>query len=277
MRNILRSFLFVPGDSPPKMTKAAQTSADALILDWEDAALPEQKAFARETSLTFLSDNSAKQPIWIRTNPATGSAFQQDAEALRKRVPAGVVLSKCRSAEDVVQLQEVLDSVDPAGECSICPMVESPQSLLVAFSIATASPRVSMVAFGAEDFSAEMRINRTADDVELLYARSAFVTACRAAGKEPIDSPCLDFRDLNRVKATATRARNLGFGGGLAIHPSQITVLNEVFSPSPAEIEEAQRLIDLFSSAASGVVALDGKMVDEAVVRRARMILKLAR
>lgn len=266
----------MPGDSTSKMTKAAQTSADALILDWEDAALPAQKTAARRASIDFLQNNSAKQPIFIRVNPAASRVFEEDAEALREFAPAGVVLSKCRSAADVAQLVAVLDNVDPAAECAICPMVESPASLLAAFSIATASPRVSMIALGAEDFSAEMRLNRGPDDLELLYARSALATACRAAGKEPIDSPCTDFRALDRVKTAAMRARNLGFGGGLAIHPGQIPILNEVFSPSPAEVEEARRLIDLFQASGAGVVAIDGKMVDEAIVRRARMILQLA-
>jgi citrate lyase subunit beta/citryl-CoA lyase len=275
MTRILRSLLFVPGDSPSKMAKAAALPAGALIIDWEDAVLPAGKGAARELTLAFLRRRTAALPVFIRYNRAGSAAFWADCETLREFVPDGVVLSKCRSADEVKQLAAALDQSDAEGRCLICPMVESPEGLLNASAIAAAA-RVAMVAFGAEDFSAEMRIIRTADEMELLYARSALVASCRAAGKEPIDSPCLEFRDLEQVKAAAGRARNLGFSGKLAIHPSQLAGINERFSPTAAEIEEARRVVDLFGSPASGVAAAHGQMVDEAVVRRARLILELA-
>lgn len=276
MNRILRSLLFVPGDSPSKMAKAATLPAGALILDWEDAVLPDRKSAARELTLGFLRQRVAGKPVFVRYNRAGSAAFQADGETLSEFVPDGIVLSKCRSADDVKELAAVLDRQDAAGRCLICPSVESPEGLLNAASICSASARVAMVAFGAEDFSAEMRIVRTADEMELLYARSAVVTACRAAGKEPIDSPCLEFRDLDQVRAAARRARNLGFSGKLAIHPSQLAALNEMFSPTEAEINEARRIIELFFSAQSGVAAVEGQMVDEAVVRQARLILECA-
>lgn len=276
MTRILRSLLFVPGDSPSKMAKAAALPASALIIDWEDAVLPAGKGAARELTLDFLRRQSAALPVFVRYNRAGSAAFRADCETLREFVPDGVVLSKCRSADEVKQLAAALDQSDAQGCCLICPMVESPQGLLNASAIASAAARVAMVAFGAEDFSAEMRIMRTADEMELLYARSALVASCRAAGKEPIDSPCLEFRDLEQVKAAAGRARNLGFSGKLAIHPSQLAAINERFSPTAAEIEEARRVVELFGSPVSGVAAAGGQMVDEAVVRRARLILELA-
>lgn len=197
--------------------------------------------------------------------------------ALRESMPGGVVLSKCRSSEDVQKLQGLLDAIDPARKCGICPLVESPQGLLNAAAIAGSSNRVRMVAFGAEDFSADMRIIRTAEEIELLYARSAIVTACRAAGREPIDSPCLELRDSNCVHITAQRARNMGFSGKLAIHPNQVSIINEVFSPSEEEVLEARHIVESMSAAPSGVVTVDGRMVDEAIVRRARWILASGR
>ena len=272
---VLRSLLFVPGDSRPKLSKAAQIPADVVILDWEDAVLPEQKASARGLTIDFLQHSPVRGRAFIRFNAAGTRAFEQDCETLRFFIPAGVVLSKCSSVEDVRKLHGVLDAMDSGGQCRILPMVESAQGLLHAASIAAASPRVQMVAFGAEDFSAQMRITRTSDEIELLYARSAIVAACRAAGREPIDTPFLAFRDSERLRIAAHRARNLGFSGKLAIHPDQVPIINEVFSPSEAELSEARRIIESMASAASGVLALEGSMVDEAVIRRARAILNL--
>jgi citrate lyase subunit beta/citryl-CoA lyase len=192
MTHILRSLLFVPGDSQSKMAKAVLVPADVLILDWEDAVLSEDKASARVLTIDFLKHRTIPQPVFIRINPAGTAAFDEDCLAVRECLPAGVVLSKCRSAEDVRKLQDLLDAIDPARKCDICPLVESPQAVLHAPSIASASSRVTMVAFGAEDFSADMRIIRTAEEFELLYARSVIVAACRAMGREPIDSPCLE-------------------------------------------------------------------------------------
>jgi citrate lyase subunit beta/citryl-CoA lyase len=274
---VLRSLLFVPGDSQRKLTRAAQIPADAVIVDWEDAVLTEQKASARALTVDFLQHAPARWPVFIRFNPAGTAAFEQDCETLRVWIPSGVVLSKCNSAQDVRKLQDVLDATDTCGTCCICPMVESPQGLLNVASIAADSPRVKMVAFGAEDFSVQMRITRTWDEIELLYARSAIVAACRAAGREAIDTPFLAFRDPEGLRTAVYRARNLGFSGKLAIHPDQVPAINEVFSPSEAEVREARQILEAMSSADSVVFAVEGRVVDEPVIKRARSILNLAR
>lgn len=275
-RLMLRSLLFVPGNDRSKMVKASRVSADAVILDWEDGVLPLDKAGARRATLDFLQQESCQHLAFVRFNPVGTRAFDDDVQTLEEYVPAGIVLSKCRSAADVMQLAATLDEVDPTGNCSIYPLVESPQGLMNISLIAGGSSRVSTVAFGAEDFSAEMGILRTEDDIELLFARSALVTACRAVGKEAIDSPCLEFRSLTRLKASVRRARNLGFTGQLAIHPDQIATINQTFTPSEADLTQARQLVNSFDSASSGVVGVEGRMVDEAVVRRARRILAMA-
>lgn len=256
------------------MAKAIRLSADAVIIDWEDAVLPGDKAMARQSTAEFLERERYRPLVLIRFNPAGTLAFKDDSQFLREYVPDGIVLSKCRSATDVRFLHEILDDADRNGTCTICPLVESPEGLLNAAAIARESPRVSAVAFGAEDFSAEAGIRRTENEMELLFARSALVTACRAAGKEPIDSPCLEFRNLVEVQAAAQRACQLGFSGKLAIHPNQIEPLNEAFSPTEAELAHARKIVESFASAATGVTVIDGRMVDEAVVRRARRLLE---
>jgi len=278
MIGTIRSFLFVPADSESKLTKAKQVAADALVLDWEDAVLPSNKSAARRLSRDFLSGftDSTRPFVFIRCNPTTTSIFAEDCSALDSMCPDAVVLSKCQSADDVRLLSEVLDKADPMRRTRIYPQVESPTALIGAFSIATSSPRLAGLFFGAEDFSAEMEITRTPGEIELLYARSALVTASRAAGLEAIDSPCMEWKDVDNLRAASQAARNLGFSGKLAIHPAQVPVINEIFVPSRSEIEHAHRVVSAFSSSGSGVLTVDGSMVDEAIVRRARQILKRA-
>ncbi len=271
-----RSYLFVPGDSERKLAKARQRGADVLILDWEDAVLPENKARARKLSLEFvLAGSPSDSSILIRCNPSASSSFEEDCAALQRIPSEGVLLSKCRSVDDVLHLDQTLGDGEGVSPHRIYLMLESPQAVLNAFQMANSCNRVAGLMFGAEDFSAEMHMTRTSEETELLYARSAIATAARAAGCEVVDSPCLEFKDLARVRAHAQAACNLGFSGKLAIHPAQVAVINEVFSPSVAEVEWARRIVDAFSSARAGVVNLDGTMVDEAIVKQARQILEV--
>ena len=269
-----RSYLFVPGDSERKLARARQRGADVLILDWEDAVLSENKARARELSLDFvLGDSPSSTSVLIRCNPAASSSFEEDSAALRRIPSEGVLLSKCRSVDEVLLLDQALSDSKGTTEHRIYLMLESPQAVLNAFQMASSCTRVAGLMFGAEDFSAEMYITRTSEETELLYARSAVATAARAAGCEVVDSPCLEFKDLARVRSHSQAARNLGFSGKLAIHPAQVAVINEVFSPSAAEVEWARQIVDAFSTAGAGVVDVDGTMVDEAIVKQARLIL----
>ncbi len=270
-----RSYLFVPGDSERKLAKARQRGADVLILDWEDAVLPENKARARELSLEFvLTGTPGDTSVLIRCNPAESSSFEEDCIALQRIPSEGVLLSKCRSVDEVLLLDQALCDGEGATEHRIYLMLESPQAVLNAFQMARSCARMAGLMFGAEDFSAEMHLTRTSEETELLYARSAVATAARAAGCEVVDSPCLEFKDPARVRSHAQAARNLGFSGKLAIHPAQVAVINEVFSPSVAEVEWARRIADAFSAAGAGVVDLDGTMADEAIVKQARQILE---
>lgn len=274
---ILRSLIFVPADSESKLAKVRGIPADAVVFDWEDSVLPESRPAARKWTAEILRERKQfPQVILIRFSGAGTQSFQADCDALADELPDGLMLSKCCSAEDVLRLAEFLKDRDPVGRCVIYPLIESPAGLLNAFAIAKSSERVAGLAFGAEDFSAETGLYRTGEEIELLYARSALVTAGRAAGREVYDSPCIEFQDQEKLRSSARRARNLGFTGKLAIHPSQVAVLNAIFSPTEAEAQRARRLLKAFSAGQAGVVALEGQMVDEAVLRQARRILKLA-
>jgi len=274
---MIRSLLFVPGDSESKLQKARRVSADALVLDWEDAVLPQNKFLARKLSLAFLSGQaSSGTTLLIRINPATSPHFAEDCLALETALPNAILLSKCQSVSEVQQLDEFLAQRDSDSRVRIYPQVESPLAILNAFAIATSCPRVAGLTFGAEDFSADMGITRTEGEIELLYARSALVTACRAAGRDGIDSPCLEWKNLEKLRAHTLSARNMGFSGKFAIHPEQVPVINAIFSPSAVEVERARRILAAFSASPSGVLAVDGSMVDEAVVRHARQVLEMA-
>ena len=276
-----RCLLFVPGDSQAKLQKAFGLHPDAIVIDWEDAVLPAHKGDARNTTLPLLAGRTpTEQATIVRINPVDSAAFGPDCEALAglpsEALPDGVMVAKCASSEDVSEAAAFLDEVDPSSRVGLYAVIESARGVVNVVSIVTASDRVAAVAFGAEDFSAETGIRRGPDDVELLYARSAVVTAARAAGCEVYDSPSMDFRDLAKVKATAERARNLGFSGQLAIHPGQIPIVQEAFRPTSEEIAGAGQVLRNFSEQGLGVMAMEGRLVDEPILKRARRTLRLA-
>ena len=232
----IRSILFVPGDSPRKLARAAGLRADAFILDWEDAVPESNKEVARRTTgdaMAALATTGAT--ILIRINSYRPDLLGRDCDAVRDCRPHGVVLAKCESAEGV---EAVLNRLP--DRTAVVPLLESPMGVLQAPRIAACSPRVPALLFGAEDYSVDARIMRTADEPELLFARGSVVNAARAMSKEVFDSPLMHYGDLTVVRDAAWRSRRLGFTGRAAIHPRQVPVINEVFSPSQAEIDAAK-------------------------------------
>ena len=191
---------------------------------------------------------------------------------MKEFIPDGIVLSKCRNASDVAGLEDALAAADPNRRCAICPLIESSVGLLNAFAIAGASPRICGVAFGHEDFCAEMSIRRTEEEVELLYARSAIVTACRAAGPS---------RSTRRVSSFATcvnskhrRRGHAMWASAASLRNAQIkSIASTECSRRTSRISRARQILEAFSSAGTGVITVDGKMVDEAVLKNARRLL----
>ena len=212
-----RSMLFVPPADGSKIARASQSPADALILDWEDGTALGDKPAARRATLEYLSGTSASKPVWVRLNPAGTAAFQDDIETLRKTVPPGLVLAKCTSVAEVLDLLTLLDR-----QCRLMPLIESASGLLASAEIARCSPQIAALGFGAEDFTASINAIQGPDERELLFARSTIVVVSRAAGIEPIDSPCLDYKDPEAVTTSTRLARRLGFSGKMAIHPAQL-------------------------------------------------------
>ncbi|MEV0898852.1 CoA ester lyase [Actinoplanes sp. NPDC049802] len=268
----MRSFLYVPGNRPKMLATALDRGADALIADLEDAVPPAEKESARHTVAEWLRRLPAAAPVWVRVNP--GAAGLGDARAVIAPALRGLVVAKA-SLEQVTALAALLDEHDPAGAVGLVPLLETPRAILAATAIA-AAPRVTRMQIGETDLSAELGI--TPGDQELLTVRSTVVLASAAAGIEPpAAAVTTDFRDLDALRRSTVALKRLGFRGRACIHPAQIPVVHEVFTPTGEEIATARDLVDRFEAAGGGV-CLDahGRMVDLAVIRDARRTLSLA-
>ncbi len=197
---------------------------------------------------------------------------------------AAVTVGKIGSAWEVVQVCAVLDGLEraagrPVGSTRLLPWIETAQGVANAAEICRASPRIAAVCFGADDYTADMGVPRSADGVELLHPRSVVAVAARAAGIPALDTPYTDFRDAEGLRREAALARQMGYRGKFAIHPGQIEAINSAFAPSPEEVEEARRIVSAYEAARAlghGATSLDGRMIDAPVVQRARNVLALA-
>ena len=281
----LRSLLFVPGNRFNMLEKAAGFAPDAYIPDMEDSVPWEEKANARNVVASFLprlAENGL--PIIPRVNSLDTGLMEDDLEAVVGPSVYGVSVGKVDSAEDVERISKVVERLEAkagleVGHVKLVAWIETAAAIVNAYEICAASPRVVGVAFGAEDFTNDMGIERTAGEAEVAYPRSVICVAARAAGVLALDTPYFVFRDAAGLRRNARVARGQGFRGKFAIHPSQIEVINEAFSPTSTEIEEARRVVAAFEEArreGKGSTSLDGKVIDVPVVRRAQGLLELA-
>lgn len=281
-----RSYLFVPADSERKIAKAADAGADALILDLEDSVAPDARPVARELAADFVK---GRNDAWLRINPIDSDDAQADLAAVVAAAPAGIVLPKPRSADDVVSLASQLDELEvqhgiAAGQTKIMALcTERPEALFTLQSYIGATPRLTALSWGAEDLSSALgaSANRS-DDGEWLptyeMARSLCLCAAAAAEVAAIDTVFTDYRDMDGLAKYAANARRDGFNGMLAIHPAQIEVINSAFMPTAEEIERSKRIVTLFDdNPGAGTLGLDGEMIDRPHRLQAERLLKLAK
>ncbi|WP_229719150.1 HpcH/HpaI aldolase/citrate lyase family protein [Nocardia jinanensis] len=273
--------LFVPGDRPDRIRKACERGARAIVIDLEDAVAPTRKDAARAAlSQVTVADAVA---VLVRVNASTDrDLLAADLAALRpvlSRV-AGVVLPK---VESVATVRDVAAELSGASGCvpALVPTVETARGVHAAYEIAAASPLVHTLLFGPVDLSAELGITATAAGTELVTARSTVVLACAAARiAAPLDGPWTGLDDYLGLAEATRHARNLGFGGKVAIHPRQLPVLTTGFAPTRAEISWANEVDSVYTAAVShgvGVARLsDGTFIDPPVAERARRILSRA-
>ncbi len=282
----IRSFLFVPGNRKDMMEKARYLPADALILDMEDSVPPAEKSRAREVISSalpaMLKDG---RPVFVRVNPLMSGLTDEDLAAVVSPGLTGISLPKVEEKIDMEAINLKLEWFERERgmenrSVTVLPWIESPRSLLNAYSIASSSRRVMGLGFGADDYTLSMGIQRSREGEELDYPRHVVAVDARAADVLPLDTPYVEYKDKEGLINDCKRAKRMGFAGKFAIHPSQVELINAAFSPSPQEIEEAQRIVEAFEKALAGgsaVCSLDGRMIDTPVAERARKLLGLAR
>lgn len=270
---VFRSILFVPGDSPKKLSKALDLPADALIVDWEDAVAPDRKAAARlATSAAMPALLECGKTVFVRPNPVGTEWARADQEAIKECSPAGVVIAKCESASDVAHALDGLSE-----RMRAIALIESPLGVLRVAEVVERSQRVAGLMFGAEDYSARAGVRRSDGDLELAFARSSVVNAARALGREAFDSPTMEYRDLQVVREASQRARRFGFTGKAAIHPGQVPVINAAFMPTEEELAYARGVIERHREHGGGVYGSDGSMEDMPIVLNALRLVDFAR
>lgn len=271
----LRSLLFVPGDRPERMEKALGLGADALILDLEDAVAPEKKAEARVAVVKFLSERIGDVALFVRINPIDSEDAAADIAALTGVPLDGIVLPKAEGAASVEALLARLP-----GDYRVLPVAtETPAAVFALGSYRLGASRLAGLTWGAEDLPAAIgaSTSREADGrytAPYEMVRSLTLFGAHSAGVPAIETVYPDFRDLDGLAAYAARGRRDGFTGMMAIHPTQIPVINAAFTPSAEEIANAQAVVDLFAAnPGAGALQLNGKMIDAPHLKAAQRLL----
>ncbi|WP_428312961.1 HpcH/HpaI aldolase/citrate lyase family protein [Hydrocarboniphaga sp.] len=273
--------LFVPADSDKKLAKALGSGADALVLDLEDAVLPERKPLAREMLRSWMAGVADRSRLWVRVNDLASGELLKDLPAVVASRPAGIVLPKIRGPEDVRVVAHYLDALEAAagvdaGALQMVVVATETPSAVLRFGdlVREPLPRVRALTWGGEDLSAALgagdpRLPSGAWRPMYEHARNQCLLGAHALGVEAIDTVYVDFRDPEGLATSCRSARYDGFTGRIAIHPDQVPIINAAFTPSADELAFARRVVDAFASGA-GAVAIDGKMFDIPHLKAAR-------
>ncbi|MCH7483530.1 MAG: CoA ester lyase [Chloroflexi bacterium] len=283
---VMRSILTVPVVVQRFVDKAPGAGADAVCLDLEDSIPPAEKAAARPLARKAIETMPRSGfALYVRINGyATGLTEDDLAEVVRPGLD-GIVLSKAESARMIADLEAHLVRLEheygiEAGHVAIVPLIETAKGMMEAYDICRASPRVTAAIFGAEDFATDMAIRRTDTAEEILWARSMIAVACRAAAVMAIDTPDPNYSDEAHLRREMSKAKSLGYSGKLCIHPTQVQIANEIFSPADDEVAEARAIVEAFEreGLAKGIaaIAVDGKMIDTPIYWRARRLVEWA-
>ena len=281
---ILRSLLFVPADSEKKLAKSKSSPADALILDLEDSVAPENRPKARDMVREFLKETH-RQAIWVRINPLGSDDFIRDIEAVTASKPAGYVVPKPDGpyALGVIDAHLITREMQAGlvhGSIKLLPVAtETPIAAMSLQDYRSPPPRLAAMTWGAEDLSAALgaATNRDENGEFLLtyrIVRSLCLIAAKAADVPAIETLHADFRDEKGLERAARAAQREGFAGMLAIHPDQVAVINEAFTPSVSDVEHAKKVVAAFAGGA-GVASLDGKMLDQPHLKQAKNVLAM--
>lgn len=283
---IQRSWMFVPGHNERMLTKAiGLDNLDVAMFDLEDGVPPQLKGEARALVAFILARPAGGPMRFVRINAIRSDWLQPDLDAVVRPGLAGLVLPKVEEPDELLLVDQILNGREPEvrlppRSVQLIAAIESARGLLNAAAIAACCPRVMGLMFGAEDFGLDlgMPTAREGEAREMLYARSALVIASASAHVQSVDGVWPDIRDIEGAQRDAIQARRLGFTGKSTIHPGQIDVINEVFSPTEEDVAYAQRVVDAFEEAqraGQGSIALGGQLIDRPIVERARRVLQL--
>jgi citrate lyase subunit beta/citryl-CoA lyase len=292
---LLRSWMFVPGNRQRMIEKSLSVAVDAVMMDIEDGVAPAEKDTARKQIAASLdqvaerlsSDRTLRTPArYVRINAVGHERMRDDLALVLRPGLEGLVLPKVETPDQVKTVEQILDGREAeAGldraSVRLLVAIESPKGLFNSYAIASSSPRVIGLLFGAEDFSREigLPLRREGEARDLIYARSAIVTAAACAHVQAVDGVWPDLQDTEGLKTFAVQSRRLGFSGMSLIHPAQADVVNGAFTPAGDEIDYAQRVLKAFDEArdrGEGAVAFGGQLLDLPIVDRARQTLALA-
>jgi citrate lyase subunit beta / citryl-CoA lyase len=290
-----RSWMFVPGDRQRMIDKSLGLPVDAILMDIEDGVAPAAKEAARRQiaeSLDQIAARKKENPSlrtparYVRINAVGHERMHADLEHVIRPGLEGLAVPKTESVEEVKIVERILDEREPkmglpGGSVRLLIALESPKGLFNAYAIATSSPRIIGLMFGAEDFSRELSLplRREGEATDLIYARSSVVTAAAAAHVQSVDGVWPNFQDIEGLRKFALQSRRLGFSGMSLIHPAQIDEVNNAFTPGADEIDYCRRVVQAFDDArerGEGAIAFGGQLLDKAIVDRARQTLALA-
>ncbi|MBR1793377.1 MAG: citrate (pro-3S)-lyase subunit beta [Bacteroidales bacterium] len=284
MERLRRTMMFVPGNNPGMMQDAFIYGPDSIMLDLEDSVTMAEKDAAR-----LLVHNALKSidyggtEMVVRINPLNTPYGKKDVEAVVKAGVNVIRMPKTETADEVRELEAEIEKVEReigcVGRTAIMAAIESTLGVINAYAIATASKRMMGIALGAEDYSANLKTQRSPEGMELLMARQTIVVAARAAGIDCFDTVYSNLNDMETFRKEVELIKQLGFDGKSIINPRQIEIVNEVFTPKQKEIDKSLAIVAAIKDAekrGSGVIAVNGKMVDRPVVLRAQRTIDLA-
>ncbi len=273
---VMRSVMFTPGNNAELVGKARNLTADVMVLDLEDSVPPTEKDRAREVvaeNIKVVAESGGD--VYARVNAWDSGLLKGDLEAIVQPGLSGIVIPKTETPDDPIRADRLLTELEKSrgmeiGTVQLQLLIESARGVLAAYECGMASRRVNSLVFGAVDYTRDMRVKLTATGDEVQYSRSAVAVAARAAGIVAVDPPWPGFRDTEGFARHSRIGAQLGYEGRMLIHPGQIEPAQEIYGPAPADVEHAQRVVEVFEQGmkeGKASVALEGSMVDWAVYR----------